>query len=106
MTDSFDLNSLLEQAMAMQQQMANAQEQAAAQVVEGHAGGGAVKVTMTGGGELTSIRLAPDVVDPTDIEMLEDLILAAFHDAQIKVTDLQQQAMGPLAGGLGGLLGG
>jgi DNA-binding YbaB/EbfC family protein len=102
--EGFDINALLNQAMAMQQQMAEAQEQAANQSVEGQAGGGAVKVTMTGGGEVTRVSIAPAAVDPTDVEMLEDLVLAAFHDAQAKVAEIRQAAIGEI-GGLGGLLG-
>jgi DNA-binding YbaB/EbfC family protein len=102
--EGFDINALLNQAMAMQQQMAEAQEQAANQSVEGQAGGGAVKVTMTGGGEVTRVSIAPAAVDPNDVEMLEDLVLAAFHDAQAKAADIRQAAIGEI-GGLGGLLG-
>lgn len=102
--EGFDINALLNQAMAMQQQMAEAQEEAARQSVEGQAGGGAVRVTMTGGGEVTRVSIAPAAVDPADVEMLEDLVLAAFHDAQAKVAEIRQAAIGEI-GGLGGLLG-
>ena len=102
--EGFDMNALLNQAMAMQQQMAEAQEQAAAQTVEGQAGGGAVRVTMTGGGEVTRVSIAPAAVDPSDVEMLEDLVLAAFHDAQAKAEEIRRSAIGEI-GGLGGLLG-
>jgi DNA-binding YbaB/EbfC family protein len=102
--EGFDINALLNQAMAMQQQMAEAQEQAASQSVEGQAGGGAVRVTMTGGGEVTRVSIAPAAVDPADVEMLEDLVLAAFHDAQAKVEEIRRTAIGEI-GGLGGLLG-
>jgi hypothetical protein len=100
------LGGLLESA----QQAFSAQAQAAQQVVEGSAGGGVVSVTMTGSGEVTSVTLAPEVVDPDDIEMLQDLIVAALHDAGLKVTELQRQALGALGGldlgGLGDMLGG
>jgi DNA-binding YbaB/EbfC family protein len=100
------LGGLLESA----QQAFSAQAQAAQQVVEGSAGGGVVSVTMTGSGEVTAVTLAPEVVDPDDIEMLQDLIVAALHDAGLKVTDLQRQALGALGvldlGGLGDMLGG
>jgi nucleoid-associated protein EbfC len=102
--EGFDINALLNQAMAMQQQMAEAQEQAARQSVEGQSGGGAVRVTMTGGGEVTRVSIAPAAVDPADVEMLEDLVLAAFHDAQAKVAEIREAAIGDI-GGLGGLLG-
>jgi nucleoid-associated protein EbfC len=101
-----DLSQLLEQAQAMQQQLMAAQAQAAEQVVEGVAGGGVVKVTVTGGMEFQSVTIDPSAVDPEDVEMLEDLVLAAIHDAMGRVHDLQQESMGGLGGALGGLLGG
>jgi nucleoid-associated protein EbfC len=99
---------------ASAQEALTAQAEAANQVVEGSAGGGVVTVTMTGQGEVTSVTLAPAVVDPDDIEMLQDLIIAALHDAGLKVTELQRQAMGAFGGVdlgnlgemLGGLMGG
>jgi hypothetical protein len=97
-----DLGSLMEQASQMQQQMAEAQAAAAATVVEGAAGGGAVKVTVTGTGEFRSVHIDPSAVDPDDVAMLEDLVLAALHDATARIQELQAGAMG----GLGDLLGG
>lgn len=101
-----DLGGLLQSA----QEAFSAQAQAAQQVVEGSAGGGVVTVNMTGNGEVTAVTLAPEVVDPGDIEMLQDLIVAALHDAGVKVTDLQRQALGALGGldlgGLGDMFGG
>jgi DNA-binding YbaB/EbfC family protein len=95
---------------ASAQEALTAQAEAAAQVVEGSAGGGVVTVTMTGHGEVTSVTLAPEVVDPADIEMLQDLIVAALRDAGLKVTELQRQAMGAFGGmdlgNLGDMLGG
>jgi DNA-binding YbaB/EbfC family protein len=100
------MGDLLKQAQKMQEQLMEAQAAAAEQVVEGQAGGGVVKVTVTGGMEFTSVTIDPDAVDPGDVAMLEDLVLAAIHDAVAKVNDLSQQAMGGLdMGGLGGLLG-
>jgi DNA-binding YbaB/EbfC family protein len=100
------LGGLLESA----QQAISAQAQAAHQEVEGSAGGGVVTVTMTGAGEVTAVTLAAEVVDPDDIEMLQDLIVAALHDAGLKVTELQRGALGALGGfdlgGLGDVLGG
>jgi nucleoid-associated protein EbfC len=102
-----DMNELLKQAQQMQEQLMAAQAEAAEQVVEGHAGGGVVKVEVTGGMEFRSVTIAPEAVDPDDVEMLEDLVLAAIHDAMGKVQELQQGAVGSLGlGGLGGLLGG
>jgi DNA-binding YbaB/EbfC family protein len=108
MSQTPDMNAILQQAMAMQQQLVAAQQAVQEQTVEGSAGGGAVKVTMTGGGEVARVQIAPSVVDPADVEMLEDLVVAALHDAASKVAAMQQQAMGGFGdlGGLGGLLGG
>ncbi len=106
-TGGLDLGALLQQAQAMQEQMVAAQEQQAAQVVTGTAGGGKVSVQMTGGGEFVSVTIAPDVVDPDDVELLEELVLAALHNATGQVAELQQQSMSGFdLGGLGGLLGG
>ena len=100
-----DMNDLLKQAQKMQEQLMEAQAAAAEQVVEGQAGGGAVRVTVTGGLEFQSVVIDPSAVDPDDVEMLQDLVLAAVRDATHKATALSQQAMGGLdLGGLGGLL--
>jgi DNA-binding YbaB/EbfC family protein len=101
-----DMNDLLKQAQKMQEQLMEAQAAAAEQVVEGQSGGGVVKVTVSGGMDFRSVSIDPDAVDPEDVSMLEDLILAAIHDAVAKANQLTQQAMGGLdLGGLGGLLG-
>lgn len=111
MTDGgFDLNNLLEQAQAMQAQMEAAQEQQAATTLTGSAGGGKVAIEATGGGEFLSVSISPDAVDPDDVELLEELVLAALHDVTTKIADLQTNAMNnlqlPDLGGLGGMLGG
>jgi DNA-binding protein YbaB len=99
----FDLGSLFGAA----NDMLAAQQAAAEEEVIGSAGGGAVQITVTGAGEFTNVRLTADAVDPSDITMLEDLILAALHDAMGQVQQLQSSAMGGLdIGSLGGLLGG
>lgn len=105
-----DMSSLLAQAQQMAEQL-TAQQAAAQQVeVEGQAGGGAVKIRMTGGGEFLSVRIAPTAVDPDDVEMLEDLVLAALNDAVANAGELVQSPdLGGLdlgSMGLGGLLGG
>ena len=106
MSNQPNMNDLLKQAQEMSQQLMAAQQAAADQVVEGHSGGGVVKVEITGGMEVKSVKIDPSVVDPTDVEMLEDLVLAAIHDAMAKAGAISQQAMGGLdLGGLGGLLG-
>ncbi|HEX7135045.1 MAG TPA: YbaB/EbfC family nucleoid-associated protein [Iamia sp.] len=97
-----DLGSLMEQASQMQQQMAEAQAAAATTVLEGVAGGGAVKITVTGTGDFQTVHIDPGAVDPDDVAMLEDLVLAALRDASARIQELQAGAMG----GLGDLLGG
>lgn len=82
------------------QQAFSAQAGAAEKVVEGSSGGGVVKVEMTGSGEVESVTLSPEVVDPDDVEMLQDLIVAALHDAATKVAALQREALGSLGEGL------
>jgi nucleoid-associated protein EbfC len=102
-----DFGKLLEQAQQMQQQLMDAQAAVAEQVVEGQAGGGVVKISVTGGWEFKAVHIDPSAVDPDDVEMLEDLVLAALHEAVARVQELSQQGMGGLdLGGLGGLLGG
>lgn len=95
-----DFGSLMEQASNMQAQMLAAQEQAAATEIEAQAGGGAVKVVVTGGMEFRSVTIDPAAVDPDDVEMLQDLVLAALHDAVQRVNELQAGSLGGL-GGLG-----
>ena len=101
-----DMGDLLKQAQKMQEQLLAAQASAAEQIVEGQSGGGVVRITMSGGMECQSVVIDPAAVDPDDVEMLQDLVLAALRDAMSKATELSQQAMGGLdLGGLGGLLG-
>ncbi len=84
----------------MQRQMEKAQEELANAEVEGTAGGGAVRITMNGHRELRSLVIAPEAVDPDDVETLQDMIVAAFNDATKKAQDLGEQKMGPLMGGM------
>ena len=93
---------LLKQAQQMQQQLVAAQEELAQREVTGSAGGGLVTATMTGSGDVTAITIAPSAVDPDDLETLQDLVVAALHDAKRAVDELAANTMGPLAGGLGG----
>src|SRR3954453_13861154 len=99
------MGALLEQAQAMQQQLVEAQAAAAEQEIEVEAGGGVVKIRVTGGLEFRSITIDPKIVDPNDVEMLEDVILAALHDAVEQAQELTQQAGQQAMGGLdlGGL---
>jgi len=97
-----DLSGLLDQAMAAQQQMAEAQAALAEQVVEGQAGGGVVTIRVTGAMEFREVLIRPDAVDPDDVDMLQDLVLAALHEASRAVLALQAQAAPDLGGMLGG----
>ena len=106
LSDMGGMGDLLRQAMAMQEQLMAAQEEAAERVVEGSAGGGLVRIEMTGAGEPTAVHLDPEAIDPDDPELLEDLVLAALRDALHRVQELQASAMGGLdLGALGGLGG-
>jgi DNA-binding YbaB/EbfC family protein len=108
----FDLGSLLSQLGQVQQNLQQAQAEAAATEVEGTSGGGSVKVRVTGGLEFVSVKIDPAVIDPDDVEMLEDLVLAAVRDGVEKASGLATGALGsaglaglPDLGGLGGLGG-
>ena len=101
-----DLQQIMKQAQMMQQQLVEAQAELAGAEVTGTAGGGLVTVTVLGTGEVKSIKIDPKAVDPDDIETLEDLILAAVHNATEAARELTEQRMGPLTSGLGGLGGG
>lgn len=101
-----DLGALMEQASNMQHQLLAAQEQAASTVCEGVAGGGAVRIELTGGFEPRSVTIAAEAVDPDDVEMLQDLVLAALSDAIEQVQDLQSGSMDLGGLDLGDLLGG
>lgn len=89
------------QMMKLQQQLAAAQAELAAAELTGTAGGGLVTVTVSGSGEYRSVHIDPKAVDPEDVETLEDLVLAAIHNAGEAVRKLTEEKMGPLAGGLG-----
>ena len=97
------MQQLMKQAQKMQQQMVAAQAELADKQVTGTAGGGLVTATVTGAGDVVSLKIDPKAVDPDDVESLEDLVVAAVRDACANAQALQSQAMGPLAGGLGGL---
>ena len=98
-----NMNALMQQAKRMQEQMLKAQEELETAEVEGKAGGEMVVVTMNGKKEIKSIKLDKTAVDPDDVEMLEDLIIAAINDASAKADELSKDKMGPM-GGLGGLM--
>ena len=100
-----NMNNLMKQAQKRQRQMEEAQRELEEKQVDATAGGGAVTVTVSGKKEVVSIKLSEEVVDPDDIEMLEDLIVAATNEALRKVDELSQNSMSKLTGGLGGLGG-
>jgi DNA-binding YbaB/EbfC family protein len=97
-----DMQSLLEQATAMQQQLMAAQEELANARVEGSAGGGLVKATVTGTGDLVGLVIDPEVCDPNDPDTLADLVVAAVRDAAENAQRVAAQQMGELTGGFGG----
>ncbi|GAA0913708.1 YbaB/EbfC family nucleoid-associated protein [Virgisporangium aurantiacum] len=101
-----NLQQLMQQAQKMQQQLAEAQAALAEAEVNGTAGGGLVTITMTGGGEVTAVKIDPKAVDADDVETLEDLVVAAFANAHENMRNLAEEKMGPLAAGLGGMGGG
>ncbi len=95
-----NIGQIMKQAQQMQTKMAELQEQLAGLEVSGAAGGGLVQVTMSGKGELRSIKIDPSLANPDDIEVLEDLIMAAANDAKSKVEVRVQEEMQKLTGGL------
>ena len=103
-----DMSQILAQAQAMQAQLQEAQMEIMNTAMEGTAGNGLVKVTMMGNGTISAVNIDPQVVDPSDVETLQDLLLGAIADAHKKITDFAEQKMAPLsqamnAGGLGNL---
>jgi hypothetical protein len=102
-----DMRQLMKQAQQMQAQLAAAQAELAERTFSGSSGGGMVTATVTGGQELVAISISPEVVDPDDIEMLEDLVLAAVRQGFEAAATAASEELGGLAGGLdlGGILG-
>lgn len=101
-----NMNNLMKQAQKMQKQMEEATKELEEKEVTAAAGGGAVEVTISGKKEVTKVKLAEEVVDPDDIEMLEDLIMAATNEALRQIEEASQQTMSKITGGLGGMGGG
>lgn len=101
-----NMNNLMKQAQKMQRQMEETTKELEEKEYAASAGGGAVTVTVSGKKEVVSVTLAEEVVDPDDIEMLQDLIVAASNEALRKMEEESQAAMSKLTGGLGGLGGG
>lgn len=95
-----NMNKLMKQVQKMQQDMAKLQEELQEKTVEATAGGGVVKVVASGKKQIVSIDISPEVVDPDDVEMLQDLIMAATNEALQKAEDMVAEEMGKLTGGL------
>ena len=95
-----DMNGMMKQAQKLQKKMMKTQEELAGKTVEATAGGGMVKVVATGGQTVQSIEIDKEVVDPEDVEMLQDLVLAAVNDALKKAQEMMSSEMGKLTGGM------
>ncbi len=100
-----NMNNLMKQAQRMQRQMEESQKELETKEYTAAAGGGAVEVTVSGKKEITKVKLSEEVVDPDDIEMLEDLIMAATNQALRQMEEESAAAMSKLTGGFGGLGG-
>ena len=98
-----NMNNLMKQAQKMQRQMEESQKALEEKEYTAAAGGGAVEVTVSGKKELTKVKIDPDAVDPDDVEMLEDLIMAATNEALRKMEEDSSAVMAKLTGGLGNL---
>jgi DNA-binding YbaB/EbfC family protein len=95
-----NMNKMMNQVQKMQQEMLKMQEELATRTVESTAGGGVVKVVASGKNELVSIEIKPEAVDPEDVEMLQDLVLAAVNEALKKAQEMINGEMARLTGGL------
>ena len=93
-------SAMLKQAQKMQQEMLRMQQEQESKTFSASAGGGMVTATVNGKHELVSLQINPEAVDPEDVEMLEDLVMAAVNEASKKVDDLLSQEMGKVTGGL------
>ena len=100
-----NMQQLLKQAQKMQQEMLAAQEALKDEVVEASAGGGMVTVQVTGDLTLKSVRIDPEAVDPSDVELLQDMVIAAINEGLRSAQELASAKLGGIAGGLGGLGG-
>jgi DNA-binding YbaB/EbfC family protein len=95
-----NIGNIMKQAQAMQEQFAKLQEQAASKVVEGTAGGGMVTVTASGAMQVITVKIDPEVLKSSDIEMVQDLVVAATNDALRRARDMMAEEMKNLTGGL------
>lgn len=100
-----NMNNLMKQAQKMQKDMEKAQQELENKTVEVSVGGGAINIVATGKKEIKEITIKPEVVDPDDVEMLQDLILSGVNEALRKADELANSEMGKVTGGLGGLPG-
>jgi DNA-binding YbaB/EbfC family protein len=98
-----NVNKMMQQVQQMQQEMQQAQEELARETVTASAGGGAVKATMTGNLELVELQIDPEVLDPEDVEMLQDMVLAAVNEALTRSQEMASKRLGGITGGLGDL---
>ncbi len=103
MPGGMNMGNLMKQAQKMQKQMEEAQENLEASEMTASAGGGVVEVTVNGNKEIKNIKIDPDVVDPEDVETLEDLVTAAVNEAIRKMEEQTQEEMSKITGGMGGL---
>ncbi len=95
-----NMNQMMKQVKKMQEQMLKAQEELGTKEIEGSAGGGVVTVTVNGHKKVLSVNIKPEVVDPEDIDMLQDLVLTAVNDAITKADELANKDMGKFTGGM------
>ena len=100
-----NMQQMMKQVQQMQADMAKAQEELKSQVVEASAGGGTVTVKVTGDLQVVEVKIDPGAVDPDDVEMLQDLVLAATNEALRSAQEMAANKLGGVTGGLGGALG-
>ena len=100
-----NMANLMKQAQKMQKQMEDATKELEEKEITATAGGGVVEVTVSGKREVTKVKIDPEAVDPDDVEMLEDLIMAAINEAMRQIDEYSQNTMGKITGGLGGGMG-
>ena len=105
-SEGFDMGQLLQQAQRMQEQLLSAQQDLSEAEATGSAGGGLVRATVTGAGELTDLQLDPSVVDPDDVETLADLIIAAVRDAHAEIQRQANEQLGAINADVADMLGG
>ena len=100
MPGGMNMNSLMKQAQKMQKQMAEMQEDLANKTLEVSSGGGAVKVTVTGEKQITALEISPEVIDPDDVEMLQDLVMSAVNEALRQMDESVNSQMSKITGGM------